>query len=503
MLELQHITLEETVLDLSLRRWGRRVVGCAVLGAAVAALVGIVPPAHAQSVDATVDTSFAAAVRRARAVLAADRGRLWGARLDTLRWMGVDDKRVWLSANPRVSGYVRDGTLWTGPLPAGITPSNTSVTWNGARWAMVILPFPVDSATATRLLIHEAMHVDQPSLLPQPKYDETANGSGLLDEAAGRTQLREEWRALTAALRAPSGIEGIGGRARRDAIRDALAFRAARYAGATPDEITRERAIDVTEGLPEYTSWRLTHTTDRAFAAQIDSAPQRLPSFVRGFMYYTGPAYAMLLDDYEGSAWRREVRALPDLQRLLFVAWHDRAPRDPDATLIGDALAGRMVDGRVLDPGQRARLATLERDAAARYDGAAIRAEEDARWAAREKQLAEYRATFVTGPTLRIRPKSLNISFDPRGQASLGDAGTVMANLAWRGPDGAELHAPAGALVTPKWDEVRVPLGDVHLAPGPLAAPVALSGAGWTLVLPAGWVVTPEGSSMVFTPGTH
>lgn len=498
MLELQHTTLEDTELDLTPHRSRGGVVACAALGAALGALVGVVPPARAQSVDTTVDTSFAAAVRRARAVLAADHGRLWGARLDTLRWMGVDDKRVWLSADPRVSGYVRDGTLWTGPLPAGITPSNTSVTWNGMRWAMVILPFPVDSATATRLLIHEAMHVDQPSLLPQPKYDETANGSGLLDEATGRTQLREEWRALAAALRAPSGIEGIGGRARRDAIRDALVFRAARYADATPDEITRERAIDVTEGLPEYTSWRLSRTADRAFAAQIDSAPQRLPSFVRGFMYYTGPAYAMLLDDYEGSAWRREVRALPDLQRLLFVAWHDRAPRDPDAALIGNALAGHTLDAT-----QRARLATLERDAAARYHGAAIRAEEDARWAAREKELAEYRATFVSGPTLRIRPKSLNISFDPRRQASLGDAGTVMANLAWRGPGGAELHAPAGALVTPKWDEVRVPLGDVHLAPGPLAAPVSLSGAGWTLALPAGWIVTPEGSSMVVTPGTH
>lgn len=441
------------------------------------------------------DTAFAAAVQRARAALSADGGRLWGARLDTLRWMGVENGRVWLSADPHASGYVREGDLWTGALPAGITPSNTSVAWNGTRWAMVLLPFPVDSASATRLLIHEAMHVEQPSLLPRPAYDETATGSGLLDEATGRTRLREEWRALAAALRARAGLAGVGGRARRDAIRDALVFRAARYANATPEEITRERALDVTEGLPEYTSWRLTHATDRAFAAQVDSAPARLPSFVRGFVYYTGPAYAMLLDDYVGSAWRREVRMLPDLQRLLLVAWHDRAPHDPDAPLLADALAGHA-----LDAAQRARLATLEREAAARYDGATIRAEEDARWTAREKQLAEYRARFVTGPTLRIRPKSLNISFDPRGQASLGDAGTVMANLAWRGPDGAELHAPAGALVTRTWSEVRVPLGDIHLAAGPLAAPVSLQGDGWTLALPPGWVVSAEGSSLLVRP---
>lgn len=463
-----------------------RALGIAMLGACLAA-----PFAHAQLSDTTV----AAAVRRARAVLVADRGRLWGARLDTLRWMGVAGRRVWLSADPHASGYVRDGDLWTGPLPAGITPSNTSVTWNGTRWAMVLLPFPVDSATATRLLVHEAMHVEQPSLLPQPMYNETASGSAVLDEAAGRTRLREEWRALAAALRARAGLEGVGGRARRDAIRDALIFRAARYADATPEEVVRERALDVTEGLPEYTSWRLTHTSDRAFATQIDSALGRLPSFVRGFVYYTGPAYAMLLDDYEESAWRRAVRTLPDLQRLLFIAWHDRAPHDPDAPLISAALAGHALNAT-----QRARLATLERKAAARYDGAAVRAEEDARWVAREKELAAYRAKFVDGPTLRVRPRMLNISFDPRGQASLGDAGTVMANLAWRGPDGAELHAPEGALVTPTWSEVRVPLGDVHLNIGPLAAPLSLRGDGWTLALPAGWVVSADGSSLILTP---
>lgn len=205
----------------------------------------------------------------------------------------------------------------------------------------------------------------------------------------------------------------------------------------------------------------------------------------------------MLLDDYAGSAWHRSVRALPDLQRLLYAAWHERAPGDPDATLVATALAGHPIGAA-----ERTRLSTLAEQAAARYGGAAIRTAENARWTARQKELAQYRARFVDGPTLRIRPKSLNVSFDPRRQASLGDAGTVMANLAWRGPAGAELHAPAGALVTPNWDEVRVPLGNVQLAPGPLAAPVALQGDGWTLALPAGWIVRPDGGSLVLTPPT-
>ena len=489
MLEFQHTSVLESSVSKSTMR---HTTAHRTLAFALAAGSLLAPHvARAQSGDSL----FAARVRGARALLAADRGRLWGARLDTLQWMGVQNGRVVLTADPHLAGYTREDDVWTGPLPTGITPSNTSVDWNGKRWAMVLMPLYGDSALATRLLIHEGMHVEQPSLLPKPTYTETANGAGLLDEATGRTLLREEWRALASALRARVGIEGVGGRARRDAIRDALIFRAARYAEATPDEITRERALDVTEGLPEYTGWKLARAPRRDFIAQLDSASEQLPSFVRGFVYFTGPAYAMLLDDYEESAWHQSVRSFPDLQRLLYVAWHDRAPRDPDASLVATALAGHT-----LTSAQRTRLATLAEQAASRYGGAEIRTAEDARWAARQKELAEYRVKFLQEPTLRIRPRSLNISFDPRRQASLGDSGTVMANLAWRGPTGAELHAPAGALVTSDWHEVRVPLGAVQLAPGPLAAPLSLQGDGWTLTLPVGWVVSADGSSLVLTP---
>lgn len=468
--------------------------------ASAAAAIGVAASSAAaqtpsDSVPARDVAAFTAAVHRAQLALAADRGRLWRARLDTVRWMGTESGRVWLTADPQATGYVRDGNVWTGALPAGISPSNTSVTWSGHRWAMVMLQHLGDSSEADRLLVHEAMHTLQPALLPAPTYNETGAGSGLLDEADGRTLLRLEWRALAAALRARAGIEGVGGRARLDAIHDALVFRAARYALASPDEIVRERALDVAEGLPEYTAWRITRSPRRDFIAALDSAPSRMPSFVRGFVYYTGPAYAFLLDDYEDGAWRRSVRALPDLQRLLLVAWRDRARTDGIATLMNDAFAGHT-----LTSADRARLTSLAHDLAPRYDGVAVRHEEDARWAARERQLAEYRAKFVNGPTLRLRPRSLSISFDPRGQASLGDAGTVMANLVWRGPGGAELHAPAGALVTPSWNEVRVPRGVLQLTLGVLGAPLSLRGDGWSLELPAGWQVSADGDSFVLSP---
>jgi hypothetical protein len=352
---------------------------------------------------------------------------------------------------------------------------------------MVLLPLPSDSALTERLLVHEAMHVLQPATLPIPTYSEAGASSALLDGPDGRTWLRLELRALSAALRGTRS-------ARNDAVRDALVFRAARYALATSDEIARERALDVSEGIPEYTGWRITHASRAQVAAALDSAPNRVPSFVRAFPYYTGPGYAFLLDSYQGEMWHSLLRAAPDLQRQLYLAWSERAS-DPYASLIYEALSGKQLDAP-----QRERLLTRAKVLGARYGAAEIRAAEDARWSARQRQIADLRAKFVAGPTVRIHPAELRFSFNPNGQVSLGDDGTMMANVEWHGNDGAVLTAPGGALVTPTWSELRIPRGTVALAPGVLAEPVSLRGDGWTLELPAGWKVAAQGESLLLTP---
>lgn len=454
-----------------------------------------------QSVAPAV-TTFAQAAAGAHQAFLADAGRLWGVRLDTLSWMGVDGKIVYLTADPHRAGYapVAD-RLWTGPLPPGIAPANTSVAWAGRRWAMVMLPVPADSIAAVRLLIHEAAHVVQPSVLPQPVYSETGAGSGLLDEPAGRTWLQLEWRALSVALRST-------GEARAMAVRDALTFRAERYAVASEDERTRERVLDVTEGIPEYTAWQLTHSPRSAFVARLDSASTLLSSFVRGFPYYTGPAYAILLDAYTKDtnstrgAWRKKLASMPNLQQLLgaaLVSASTPVPIIPSAVL--QALSDTSQPS-TQPANQRAELARSAESYAVRYDVKAIRDAEDARWATRQRELADYRKRFVDGPTIRIRPGALNISFDPRRQASLGEAGTVMANLVWKSKDGAMLTAPGGALVTPTWSEVRVPLGSVHLTPGTLTVPLEVKGDGWALSIPAGWTVRADRVSWVIVPAT-
>lgn len=453
----------------------------ALLALALSAPVGAQTSTEAS--DSTA-TAFARATARARAALAADGGRLWGAPLDTVPWMGVDGRTVLLTDDPHRDGYApRTGGIWRGALPDGISPANTSIDWANRRWAMFVLPLPADTLDAARLLLHEASHVLQPALLPSARYDETAAGSDLLDAPEGRTWLRLEWRALETALESR-------GAARRRATLDALTFRARRLAVATSAEGTRERGLEIVEGLSEYTAWMLTGGADTSFARHLRASAERSASYVRAFAYLSGPAYAFLLDDATRGAWRARVRDAHDLGALLARAID--APNALVAALGGDS--STVVAARVAD---------LRRDAdraGARHALAAVRAEEMARWRERARVIADLRARYIDGPTLRLRPGPLRLAFDPRRQTSLGAAGTVMGGLTWRGSDGAELVADDGALVSGDWSELRVPLDGATIEPGVVAARLQLTGRGWRLTVPAGWMVRAEESSRALTP---
>lgn len=454
------------------------------LGAWLAAVLLVsltaAPPARAQSADDSAQVAaFARAAVRARVKLAADHGALWGRRLDTIPWLGVLGGHVVTTADPRAAGFEPAGPgLWRGALPAGVAPANTSLSWAGRRWAMVVLPLPADALEADRLMVHELWHVAQPTLLPLPSAGEGGAGAALLDEPEGRTWLQLEWRALAAAL------DGRG--ATRDAaLADALLFRARRYALASPAERERERLLDLSEGLAEYTAWTVVGGGSAALARRLrDDAPKRR-SYVRAFPYYTGPAYGLLAEAREGRAWVRRLARRPDLQAITAeqLARRGHAP----------TLARR----------DSASLAAAAEHAGRRYGLDSLRVAEAERWTGQQRRLADLRARFVDGAALRLRPGALQITFDPGRQTSLGTAGTVMGGLAWKADDGAELEAPDGGLVLSDWSEVRLPLDATVqgvLSEGPLETRLEARGPGWRLALPAGWRLAREGRDWVARP---
>lgn len=408
-------------------------------------------------------------IAQATALLKEDAGQLWGRPFDEPSWMLVFRSTAYLSRAPEAAGYIASGGFWTGPLPPELGSANATVEWSGRRWAMVRLPLPEDKREAVALLLHELAHLAQPELIPaQPQSEATGRGKGLLDEPDGRTWLRLEMQALAEAL-------GATGDEEAEALHAALLFRARRYRSAPEEERARERALDLHEGLPEYTARRLLKTPVGQLAQKLTKEALQVPSLVRWFPYATGPAYATLLDRRLPN-WKAKLKETPDLQHLA-------AQTLPDAA--------KLLE--MLDTPEKS--ATLEKETnllGETYDLAKVLSFEKKRWKLKDARLSALRKSFVDGPTLRLPLAS--VTFDPRRQEPLDDESSFYRPLGWKAIDGGELRAPLGALVTS--NDVRVRLApSTKMVEGPLEKPSRWSGEGWVLKLPAGWSFRKEGAS--------
>jgi hypothetical protein len=152
-----------------------------------------------------------------------DAGKLWGRHLNG-PILFVDARTLWaIASQADQEGHLRpQGALWLGRLPDRIAPANTALDWAGVRWTMVLWPLPDLPHARGRLLLHECFHRIQNDLgLPASN---PANAH--LDEESGRVWMRLEMRALAEAL-------SQDGKARDQAIRDALAFRERRSASSS------------------------------------------------------------------------------------------------------------------------------------------------------------------------------------------------------------------------------------------------------------------------------
>jgi hypothetical protein len=385
----------------------------------------------------------------ARAASENDGGRLWGLPLYG-PMLFVDRATREVAAN-QADGEDRlrkSGEVFVGTLPEQVSPANTAIEWAGERWTMVLWPLRGDATDQRALLLHELFHRIQPQL----GHPGASPPNAHLDELNGRLWLRLEMRALTAALRAT-------GAARRDALADALSFRQRRHELSGPRAAADEDALEMNEGLAEYTGIRLSGLSPEAMAERAAKAlerEERAAGFARSFAYATGPAYALLCDELDPS-WRERIA---------------RAPQLANATALGveQAHSPEAADER-----------------SRRYDRESVERAERERHERRQQRLAEFRRRYVDGPALMLTPDAeFNFSFDPGAVESFPEFGQVYPTM--RVTDrwgilaveaaGALLCRDAKGLIT----AIRVP------APADAAArPV--SGDGWTLTLNDGWAL--------------
>jgi hypothetical protein len=400
--------------------------------------------------------------REAERLCGLDNGKLWG--VSTCGpILFIDPKTREVVANQQDGERLlrRDGDVWVGHLPSSENIANTAVEWSGTYWSEMLWPLPEDDAAQRDTLMeHELYHRIQKQLNLSPGTVENAH----LDTVDGRYYLQLEERALAVSLAASDQA------AQKRAMEDAFLFRARRYQ-LFPKANEEEKALELNEGLAEYTGVRLGNLA-RAEQVKVTltdlDRQQKVPTFVRSFAYGTGPAYGLLLDEYLPQ-WRLRVTIHTSLSKLLeqAVDWH------PPVDLAGTVMPRAAV-----------------------YGGPALLKAEQERDALRQATIKKYHASLVQGPTLRLQFQHMKVQFNPQNLQPLGDAGTVYPTIRIT-DDWGVLEADNGALMKPDWSAVVVSAPE-HSSEN------LLTGDGWTLHLKAGWKAVPgerKGDLVLQAPG--
>ena len=343
------------------------------------------------------------------------------------------------------------GPVFAGTLPPDIVIANTPIEWAGKRWTEMIWPLPDDVAHRHVMVSHELFHRAQIEL----GMLQRDGGNLHLDTLEGRILLQLEWHALARALTAPDA--GV----RTAAISDALLFRHERYR-LFPDAQAEERALELNEGVAEYTGVRVGLSTSQertAYALRDLETFIQTPTFVRSFAYATGPAWGLLLDQAD-PAWRDKLASAmkganpPGLDQMLQAALKLPEPA-------ADSVKAREAD----------------------YDDT-LRPREQARDQVKQAHMAELKAKLVDGPVLRLPLAGHHASyqFNPTTLEALGSDGVVYPTMTLNAEWGA-LSVQQGALLDKAMTVAAV------AAAG--ASTDHLQGPGWHLTLKSGWIVAP------------
>jgi len=398
----------------------------------------------------------------AEALSTADGGALWGRKLyGPMLFVDPGTRAVVANAPDAEGRLAKQGeSLYVGQLPPTVSLGNTMTIWAGETWSMIMWPLPgggggVGSGVgvgAGGLMMHECFHRIQPKLgIPL-----AISKNHHLDTPDGRAWLRLEWRALADALVDPAPVES-------SALRDALIFRAYRRS-LFPNAAVEENALELNEGLAEYTGIRLSGATperQRAWAVRALGAYDSPTPLVGSFAYASGPPYGQLLDEAQ-PGWQRRVRRKSDIGGMLRRAIRYRLPKP-------------------LEEAAHAR--------GAGYGIDAVLAEERDREETRQTRLTAHRARYVDGPVLLLDMRgAVNWSYNPHDMQALDDIGTVYGRMRVSAEWGI-LEAAGGALLIDDEESERRVAVPAPTEEALWGTPIA--GDGWTLELKPGWTAEP------------
>lgn len=333
----------------------------------------------------------------------------------------VDPQTRQIFANePDTADMLRpNGNIYSGILPDNINVSNTSINWNGKRWAMIMLPLPQNKQDRISLLAHELFHRAQPSL--EFALYNTENNH--LNQKDGRVYLRLELEALKKA------VQSLSEKELQQHLTNALTFRKYRNTLYVRSDTT-ENQLELNEGIAEFTgaiiSGRNKKQATVHFVNEIDDFFIN-PTFVRSFAYHTIPVYGYLLYR-KNKRWNKEITVKTDLTGYFIKSFNINIPIDLKKTV--DSISDN-------------------------YNGKIIVQEETAREEKTEKIIAEYKSKLIEQSHFEIKFEKMNVSFDPRNIIPIEDKGIVYPNIRVTDLWGV-LTVEKGALMSPNWDKISI-----------------------------------------------
>ncbi len=342
-----------------------------------------------------------------------DGGKLWGIGLYGPMLFVDSASRTLVANQADQEGLLQQsGNLWVGSLPDDVPPANTSLEWAGVRWTMVLWrSLPGSVYDQGKLMMHESLH----RLQPQLGFEAASPANAHLDDEPGRVWLRMEMRALAEAL-IREGAE------RQHAARDALLFRAMRHLQVGESAAREEAALETNEGICEYTGFHLSGLPSPAIWQRVAVALEQMDSsqnFSRSFAYATGPAYGLLLDEYQ-PLWRQSVAEEKDMARMLAQCLDVRPSENPESE------ANEQLK---------------------RYHGLVVLDEERASSEQRAARVRALRAQFVEQRVLEITTTpEMRYSFNPNGAESL-DATRIVYTPLQVSDIWGTLNAPGGGMI--------------------------------------------------------
>jgi len=215
--------------------------------------------------------------------------KTWGISFEIPIMIATSD---FVITNRPVDSFIRYKNIFFGKTneikPGGHSRKN----WKGIDWGFYTYPDKAFENKNERLSLffHEAFHRNQPFIGLDGIWTQCSH----LTNSDARSLLKLEYNAL---------LKSLNDSEYKTDLIDALTFRAYRYY-LYPNAYNEEQAIEILEGLAEYTGLKLSgYTKDEIFKIlkqQMSYNPQL-------FAYFSGAIYGFVLDIAD-TTWRKNIK---------------------------------------------------------------------------------------------------------------------------------------------------------------------------------------------------